>query len=60
MHAESYRNLALTQLLIGNIVDARHSFINSLKLLKEQGRVEEMQCLINQLSGIIKVKEFDL
>ncbi len=54
-HVESYQNLALTRFLLGNITEARKDFNYTIRLLKKQGRISEVNELKLQLNGMVKL-----
>ena len=55
-HAETHQNLAVAQLLGGNIEAARASFRRTIALLQEQGRGSEAQQLRSQAGGLVKLE----
>jgi tetratricopeptide (TPR) repeat protein len=55
-HAEGHQNLAVAQLLGGNISAARASFRLAIQLLMSQGRTAEAQHLQQQAGQLVKLK----
>jgi len=55
-HAEGHQNLAVAQLLGGNIPAARASFRLAIQLLAQQGRTAEAQHLQQQAGQIVKLE----
>jgi tetratricopeptide (TPR) repeat protein len=55
-HAESHQNLAVAQLLGGNIAAARESFRLAIQLLVDQGRGDAAQQLRQQASQLVKLE----
>jgi tetratricopeptide (TPR) repeat protein len=55
-HAEGHQNLAVAQLLGGNISAARDSFRQAIQLLTQQGRSGEAQQLRQQAGQLVKLE----
>ncbi|QEY32917.1 glycosyltransferase [Synechococcus sp. RSCCF101] len=54
-HAETHQNLAVAQLLSGEIQGARRGFATAIALLEAQGRNGEAHALRQRLEGLVKV-----
>lgn len=54
-YAEAQQNLAVAQLLSGDIAGARNGFRQTISLLTQQGRHREARALHQQASGLVKL-----
>ena len=55
-HAEAHQNLAVAQLLGGNIDAARLSFTEAIRLLRRQGRADAADQLLQQAGSMVKLE----
>lgn len=56
-HAATHQNLAVAQLLAGDIPGCRASFRRAIRLLEEQGRPGEAQALARQAASMVRLED---